>query len=800
MDPRVRRDGFSLAAPIYMKLHVRAAVASPVLTLLLLVAHGCGGSSSISVLEPSGSKCDISLTNSLQRVPADGGTGNLTVATNRECSWSARAEAPWITLSGSEGQGPAAVSYTVAPNVNGQPRQGSVVVGQNRISVTQDAAPCRFDVSPTSHQLEPGGGEISVGLTTPGGCQWSARSDESWISNAVPASGEGSRTIRFNVGANPGAARTGTVVVGGSAVRISQSANAQPSPAPPVPAPAPVPVPAPAPSPVPAPAPAPVPEPAPGPAPSPSPAPAPAPQPTPPSATCSYAVSPTKKTVAASGEGLTITVTSTNGCAWTASSSAGWIDITAGQNGSGSGSVLVTVERNSGAARSGSVTVGGQKVTLDQPAAPAPACTYSLVPTSRSVGREDTDFTLSVRSPEGCAWTATSQATWITVAEGRTGSGNGTVRLSVAANNNGQARTGTVTVGGETFTVQQEGATCSYSLRPASYQAGRGADDVSVSVTAPAGCAWTATSNAGWIAVADGRSGSGNGTVRLLVEANPGAPRTGTVSIGGQTFTLQQNGLECRNTIDPASQNAGPGGAEMSVNVTAGAGCTWAATSQAPWITVVDGRSGTGNGTVRLRVDPNTGTAPRTGTATIAGETFTVRQEGLTCTYNITPRRYDAGRGPDEARVSVTAENGCPWTAASDAAWVSIAEGRSGTGNGTVRLLVQGNSGPARTANLTIAGQAFTLTQQAGCTTTIKPTFYDAGRGPDDIRINVTAEAGCNWTSTSDVLWATIVEGAAGSGSGTVRVRVEPNGGDPRTATLTIAGQPFTLRQEGPRE
>ena len=160
---------------------IRSAPAFFVLAFL----YGCGGSSSINVVQPSSGKCDIAVSNSMPRVPADGGRGNLTVETNRECSWSARAEAPWISLSGSEGQGPATVAYTVTANGNGTPRQSAVVVGEQRVAVTQDAAPCRFNVSPSSGEADAGGGQISVSVTAPGGCAWTARSDASWIAQRL---------------------------------------------------------------------------------------------------------------------------------------------------------------------------------------------------------------------------------------------------------------------------------------------------------------------------------------------------------------------------------------------------------------------------------------------------------------------------------------------------------------------------------------------------------------------------------------------------------------------------------------
>ena len=65
----------------------------------------------------------------------------------------------------------------------------------------------------------------------------------------------------------------------------------------------------------------------------------------------------------------------------------------------------------------------------------------------------------------------------------------------------------------------------------------------SVSVTAGSGYHWTATSSVGWITVTNGASGTGTGTVGYTVSANTGSSRTGTISIGDQTFTVMQAGV-----------------------------------------------------------------------------------------------------------------------------------------------------------------------------------------------------------------------------------------------------------------
>ena len=119
-------------------------------------------------------------------------------------------------------------------------------------------------------------------------------------------------------------------------------------------------------------------------------------------------------------------MTTPPGCAWTAVSSAPWIAVLEGAAGTGSGVVRLQTQANSGTARTGTVNVGGATLTVDQGAGPStPACTYSLVPASRSVGAPAEEVNVDVRVATGCAWSASSRAGWITVRSGDSGTGNG---------------------------------------------------------------------------------------------------------------------------------------------------------------------------------------------------------------------------------------------------------------------------------------------------------------------------------------------------------------------------------------
>jgi len=85
---------------------------------------------------------------------------------------------------------------------------------------------------------------------------------------------------------------------------------------------------------------------------------------------------------------------------------------------------------------------------------------------------------------------------------------------------------------------------------------------------------------------------------------------------------------------------------------------------------------------------------------------------GGTCTYSISPSSRDFTEDGGTGTVSVTASpSTCTWTAQTDAAWITIISGSSGTGNGTVRYRVDPNSGAQRTGHITVEGRMHTVTQ-----------------------------------------------------------------------------------------
>jgi hypothetical protein len=171
------------------------------------------------------------------------------------------------------------------------------------------------------------------------------------------------------------------------------------------------------------------------------------------------------------------------------------------------------------------------------------SCATSVTPISRTVSAAAATGSVSVAAASDCAWTASSSVSWLAITAGSSGSGNGSVSYSVAPNTSTSPRIGTISVGGQTFTLSQAGATCTYALSPAGESVPATASSRSLTVTATGGCAWTASSSVSWLGITGGGAGSGNGTVSYSVAANPTAsPRTGTLVVAGQTFTVLQAG------------------------------------------------------------------------------------------------------------------------------------------------------------------------------------------------------------------------------------------------------------------
>lgn len=189
------------------------------------------------------------------------------------------------------------------------------------------------------------------------------------------------------------------------------------------------------------------------------------------------------------------------------------------------------------------------------------------------------------------------------------------------------------------------------------------------------------------------------------------------------TTTPSSPSLSCAYSlsIGPTINGYPSGGSfPVVVSTTPATGCNWNAVSSVAWIHVMDGGSGSGNGSFTFTVDPNTA-VPRTGTLTAAGRLITFNQSAGAagppptsgCAFRLTIGSTINGYpdGGNFAAGVIASSDDCSWTTASHASWIHITSGASGTGTGATTFTVDRNPGGPRTGTLTIAGEVVTFNQ-----------------------------------------------------------------------------------------
>jgi hypothetical protein len=246
-------------------------------------------------------------------------------------------------------------------------------------------------------------------------------------------------------------------------------------------------------------------------------------------------------------------------------------------------------------------------------------------------------------------------------------------------------------------------------------------------------------------------------------------------------------------------------GEEFTISITTTAGCTWAASSSASFISAVGQANGTGNGTVRFAVQSNAGAA-RQGSVVVASRTLAVSQDAgspETCDLAVTPTEFSVPKQGSDVAVDVTVNHGtgCTWPAASNDAFITVKSGAAGTGTGQAVLSVAANTGVARVGTATIAGRTVTVLQETAVATTcafsVSPTQASAGGPGGSIAVTITKTQGtaCAWIAQSQSTFLTIQGASAGVDSGSVTILAAPNTGAARSGTVLVAGQTVTVNQ-----
>jgi all-beta uncharacterized protein len=191
------------------------------LCLVAATAVACNQTTMEQTVGPSGIRCQLVLSPP-SPVPAATNAFTLSLTTARECTWSIEVDGNWLTVEPRSGQGEATLSVTAAENPQGRSRIASLAINDQKVAITQQAAPCHFAVAPTTIAMRAEGGRASLQLTTLEGCSWSTRTSHPWVRVVSGSGGDSSRVIELAVDSNPGDDRSGEVRVADIPVTISQ--------------------------------------------------------------------------------------------------------------------------------------------------------------------------------------------------------------------------------------------------------------------------------------------------------------------------------------------------------------------------------------------------------------------------------------------------------------------------------------------------------------------------------------------------------------------------------------------------
>ncbi|MFN7939240.1 MAG: hypothetical protein U0R19_38300 [Bryobacteraceae bacterium] len=212
--------------------------------------------------------------------------------------------------------------------------------------------------------------------------------------------------------------------------------------------------------------------------------------------------------------------------------------------------------------------------------------------------------------------------------------------------------------------------------------------------------------------------------------------------------------------------------------------------------------------TVTLIASPNTsfGFAGYSGSVTSSSQTVQVLMNAPKwvnatfsgCTYTLAASSATFAASGGEGSVGVTTLPGCPWTVANLPAWIQVVQMTANL----FRYTVAQNTGAARSAQITVAGKPYTVSQAAGatgCTYTLSSagTGVLPASGAFNLSVSVTTQAGCSWTVTNLQLsnWTTTTTTLPITGSGFFYFNVLLNPGQERSTTIMVAGQHFHIEQ-----
>ena len=274
--------------------------------------------------------------------------------------------------------------------------------------------------------------------------------------------------------------------------------------------------------------------------------------------------------------------------------------------------------------------LGCDKKSSPSPTTPSassgPTVSYVYVSGGAPATGASSQFTATAILSDGVNANVTSQAVWktsnpsiltVSAAGVVTGVAAGTADISATY----QGLTGTTPVTVSTLP-------CQFVVQPTQVwvpQEG-GSAQITVTMTMGVGCAWTAQTTQPFVTITGGASGTGSGVVAVTIAPNTGTSRSGTLTVAGTAVAITQGQADCVTGVTPPTVNFSAMGGTGTLTVAAPNGCTWAASSSSPFVSIIGSPTGIGNGSLQYTVGPNATGAARQGAIVVERFQQTVTQ------------------------------------------------------------------------------------------------------------------------------------------------------------------------------
>lgn len=383
-------------------------------------------------------------------------------------------------------------------------------------------------------------------------------------------------------------------------------------------------------------------------------------------------------------------------------------------------------------------------------------------------------------------WTYSATESWISISRS-----DNSLIISVSVNDSNSAREGYVHVAaGNTnkhILITQRAADITCTLT--ALHLGMESTTKSIDITSDA--PWIASCDLAWIDVSPKSGNAGETTINISVtDNNDSIPRSGFVYL----YIADNRKLEIsiiqdatQLSVSPSELNFSPDASSQQIEVAANT--SWSLSTEESWIHI-DNSAGSGNATISVSVDNNSGEL-RTGTINLLDkwgnhvDFVTVKQDEESFVVKPYELSFFANGGTE--KISIYSNTS--WSLSTTANWLEF-DKISGNGNTDVLVSASANNlCNERDAEIELKNAADETVQTIHVTQTefiLEASTYSIDIPYTAYTVSVNITSNFDWTVSTDASWVQLSK-TSGNGKDSFTVSVDENTGDsPRSADIYI--------------